>query len=73
MAKKTSKTEVIDVKTKNGTARVERSGNSAVVSIERTCYGFKEQTTERITKLNDECIHFAFGTKEDIINNLKPL
>lgn len=65
------KKETIIIKTTNGHAHIERTDKAATITAERTCFGFKEKTVTQVTKLNDDCLHFAFAKKEQIIEQLK--
>lgn len=64
--------EVIKIKTANGDVEIARAGKVAVIKQRRTAFGFKEESTIKVTKLSDECIHHAFSSEaslKDIYKN----
>jgi aromatic ring-opening dioxygenase LigB subunit len=61
----------IEIKTTNGKATVTRSADTVTIEEERTCFGFNEKTKTIVKKLDDTCVHFAFGTDKQIIDTLK--
>lgn len=52
--------EIIKIKTANGDVEIARAGKVAVIKQKRTAFGFKEESTTKVTKLSEECIHHAF-------------
>ena len=66
-----NKKEIINIKTNNGTALVERTATKATITVVRSCYGFKETSKTVVEKLTEDCIHFAFSPTNDLIETLK--
>ena len=72
MAKtKKEQPETISIKTLNGTAEVVRTKHKAVITSERNCYGFNEKSVTEVIKIDDDCMHYAFGTTQSVIDCLK--
>ena len=63
--------ETIDIKTTNGKVQIVRTNKTATITEERTCFGFKEKSVTQVTKLSDECMHYAFDPAAKIIDQLK--
>lgn len=63
--------ETIQFKTKTGTVKIVRNAQIAIITIERISLGFKEKTVTEITKLDDDCIHYAFSSEKNIIATFK--
>ena len=65
--------EKINIKTANGSVSILRKKDKATITEERQCFGFKEKVITTVTKLDDTCMHFAFGDEKNIreifINN----
>lgn len=65
------KKETFIIKTLNGNVHISRTETQATITEERTCFGFKEKSVIHITKLNDDCLHYVFGSVENITETLK--
>lgn len=63
--------ETINIKTINGKVTIVRTADKAIITEERTCFGFKEVSVTTVTKLDDSCIHYAFDSEAAIINSFK--
>ena len=61
----------ISIKTTNGTVEISRTDKVATITEERTCFGFKEKSVTTVTRLDDTCMHFAFGEEKHIIEQFK--
>lgn len=66
-----AKKEIIKIKTATGSVHIQRTANKATVKEERTCFGFKEKSITEITRLSDECIHYAFDDENRIRETYK--
>ncbi len=61
----------LEFTTTNGKVKVTKAADVVTINEERTCFGFNEKTTTIVKKLDDTCLHFAFGTDKQIIETLK--
>ena len=61
----------LEFNTANGKVKITRTPKVVTINEERTCFGFNEKTTTVVKKLDDTCLHFAFGTDKKIIETLK--
>ena len=63
--------ETINITTRNGNVTIVRTNDKATITQQRTCLGFKETTVINVTKLDDSCMHYAFGDEKDLNSTFK--
>lgn len=66
-----AKKETFIIKTANGTAHIVRTSDQATITEERTCFGFREKSVTEVTRLSNECMHYAFESPETLTEMLK--